>query len=125
MSPCDGCRRQLLPYHYDLLGDDERATLRGHLDSCPECRAELEAAREQQQLFAAAVKEEFGDVRFAPPALAPPAAPRAALWRSRWLIAAAVLVGMFGGLGTLVGVAWHGQVEAAQEAEERLAEART
>jgi hypothetical protein len=105
----------MLEYLYDLLDEAERQAMQDHLTGCAACRAELDRAKEQQQLLAAAARMEFPDVRFvAPTAPEPVADPRPAAapaptlplkreparqGRRRWLrwaVAAAILLAVCG-----------------------------
>ena len=93
----------------DFSLSDEQRAFQEHLRQCPTCPARLREARQQQQLLAAAARDEFPEVRFeAPQEVAPVAEPtlvvpikraRAVPVWSRWAIAAGVLltVGVAGG----------------------------
>src|SRR6266404_390771 len=67
MTSCDQIRAQLLEHLYNLLEDEDGRALDVHLHQCANCQAELEHARQQMTLIAAAAKEEFPNVQFAPP----------------------------------------------------------
>src|SRR5262245_28854456 len=56
MQACSDYRNLLLDQLYGLLDDADADALRGHLASCPECRAAQLAATAQQQLFARAAQ---------------------------------------------------------------------
>jgi anti-sigma factor RsiW len=112
MTNCEHFRAQLLESLYDLLDEADKQAVAAHLEGCPACQAELNQARRQQGLFAAAARMEFPNVQFTPPESGITAAPAVVLpmptqrkparrvWR--WVAAAAVLL-VLGGLG---GVGW-------------------
>ncbi len=102
---CPSCRDQMLDYLYDLLDDADRREVQAHLDGCAACRAQLEKARAQQNLLAAAARMEFPAVTFAAPAATesapavvplPKPARKTRPWR-RYAAAAAILL-VIGGL---------------------------
>src|SRR4051812_29999592 len=98
MTPCEHFQPRLLDHLYGLLDDADSRALRDHLETCTACRAAQQRAEAQRQLLAAAAKEEFAGVRFAPPTAS--AAPRRVAtprgrW-GRWAVAAAVLLALAG-----------------------------
>jgi hypothetical protein len=107
MHDCEAYRAQMLDSLYDLLDEQERQALAAHVATCPACQAEMEKARRQQALLAAAARMEFPDIRFTAPAETPTATPTLPLSvpgarprrLRRWLAAAAVLLAL-GGLAT-------------------------
>jgi hypothetical protein len=135
MRNCENCCSQMLDYLYDLLEDDERQAWEAHLRDCAACQAELERAKAQQQLLAAAAKMEFAGMVFTPPAAIgnPPNVERSGdratteggdrattgvgdrattgvnrsggRWMRRWLAAAAVLLTC----GAAVPAFWYGR----------------
>ena len=111
MHTCPSCQAQMLEFLYDLLDDAERQAMQDHLDGCAACRAELDKAREQQNLLAAAARMEFSGVQFtapteAAPAVTPmPAKKKVRPWR-RCAAAAAVLLAV----GGLAVPGWWAQV---------------
>jgi hypothetical protein len=108
MLSCELCRDRMLEYLYDLLEVDERQAWDAHLFECAACQAELARAKTQKQLLAQAAKREFADVRFTAPAAEPAVLllnkPRPRVRVRRWLVAAAVLVG----LGVAAPLLWYG-----------------
>ena len=109
MFTCEQCQPLFLSYLYDALDREEGRRLKDHVESCSRCRLELEKAESQRLLLAEAVKSEFSEVRFVPPAdtakrLPEPTvrlarSPRSGkVWR-RWAMAAAVLIAALGAGG--------------------------
>lgn len=56
MSMCDQYGELLLDHLYGLLDETEAANLRGHLESCANCQADLVRAQRQQKLLAQAAR---------------------------------------------------------------------
>jgi uncharacterized repeat protein (TIGR01451 family) len=67
MESCGQFQAQMLDHLYDLLDAHEQQALLRHLEECPSCAAALKGASKQQEMFAAAARMEFPQVRFAPP----------------------------------------------------------
>ncbi|HVS34991.1 MAG TPA: alpha-2-macroglobulin family protein [Gemmataceae bacterium] len=107
MHPCPSCQAQMLEFLYDLLDAADRQAMQNHLDGCAPCQAQLETARRQQNLLAAAARMEFPAVQFAAPseamagsapAVVPLPAPvrrKVLPWR-RWAAAAAIFLAIGG-----------------------------
>ncbi len=131
---CEQCRQQLLPYLYDLLEPLERDQAAAHLQGCPECQTALQTARQQQGLLAEAVKEEHADIFFKAPSKAtaastaptlvmqPPA--RRMFLHSRWSVAAAILLMLFGAGSVIAWTAWRDKSDALLSVRGRLARAK-
>lgn len=68
---CENARDLLLAEQDDLLEAGERAELRAHLETCPECRAEQAAIREAYTVLIGGVRE-----------MVEPIVPSAAFWQS-------------------------------------------
>jgi hypothetical protein len=125
----------LLESLYDLLDEADKQALAAHLEGCPACQTELNQARRQQGLFAAAARMEFPNVQFTPPeadiTAAPPAvlplpvrsAPRRRVWR--WVAAAAVLLalGSVGGTGWYYSAGYRAACRTADHGDARIADA--
>src|SRR5439155_1675839 len=120
MTSCDQIRAQLLEHLYNLLKDEDGRALDVHLHQCANCQAELEQAREQMTLIAAAAKEEFPNVHFILPlektsevskTLELFRAPRR--WGIRWAVAAALLFAV-SGVGVLATIYWRQQNQVTQ-----------
>src|SRR5262245_54082994 len=110
---------QVLLYLYDLLDDTERRAFEATLEASSEARATLTSAEAKRQLLAEAVKHEFPDVTFTPPAAPAPSkqqsAPTLVMPRRRdvprrhwvpWAAAAASVAILLGGGGYLSIAAW-------------------
>ncbi len=120
MTSCDQIRAQLLEHLYNLLEEEDGRALDVHLHQCANCQAELEQAREQMTLIAAAAKQEFPNVHFAPPTektsevLKTSELSRAQRrWGIRWAVAAGVLFAV-SGVGVLATIYWRQQTQVAQ-----------
>jgi hypothetical protein len=137
MQNCEAFKEQLLESLYDLLEEPEKQALAAHLQSCQPCQAELERARRQQGLLAAAARMEFPQVQFTPPQsevtadppLVAPLAPTRARRRPRWArwIAAAAALFLVIGLGSIGGwylAAYQPALRTVVEHEEAIANAR-
>jgi hypothetical protein len=101
MHDCEANRAAMLEYLYDLLEVEQRQALEAGLATCPTCRAELERARRQQGLLAAAARMTFPNVRFVAPEPAEPSATlplpspgRRRRTGLRWAIAAGMLLAL-------------------------------
>lgn len=68
MLTCDHCRDLLWDHLYDALEADEARSLRDHLVTCPECRAELAQAERQLHIIHDAARLDVAVPPFAPPA---------------------------------------------------------
>jgi hypothetical protein len=66
---CREWRESLGAYVLDQLPDEERATLKAHLDGCPECRAEVESLAVVSRLLPHADPGRFGPAPMPPPEL--------------------------------------------------------
>src|SRR5207247_6393835 len=84
------------------------------------CQAELEQARDQRTLIAAAAKEEFPNVHFVLPSEKTPEVLKTSelsraqrRWGSRWAVAAAVLFAV-SGVGVLATIYWRQQTQVTQ-----------
>jgi hypothetical protein len=127
---CEHCRQQLLPYLYDLLEPRERELADAHVEACPDCRAALLLAREQQGLLAEAVKADQSDIVFKAPAKAVPSAlaptvamqapPRRSYLLNRWTLAASILLVFFGGSAIAGWNLWRGHVREVELAQLKL-----
>lgn len=53
---CEHCNQLLFDYLYDLLDQAEEASLRAHLESCPECAHALAEARASKEVLAQAAQ---------------------------------------------------------------------
>src|SRR5262245_6465065 len=74
MDRCESCHNLMLEYLYDLLDEAERQPFVEHLNGCAACQAQLEKAKAQQRLLAAAAKKQFPAIHFeAPPHVTVPA----------------------------------------------------
>src|SRR6266851_790180 len=103
MTSCDQIRAQLLEHLYNLLEEEDGRALDVHLHQCANCQAELENAREQMTLIAAAAKQEFPSVHFILPSEKTPEVLKTSelsgaqrRWGIRWAVAAAVLFAVSG-----------------------------
>lgn len=114
MYACDDYHGLMLDYLYGLLDEAEVRELRGHVDGCATCQAQLAAAQAQKTVLAKAAQVYHTLPPFAPPRQTPivveaqgaPAPvdvltlpPRRKLRRPLpWAVAAAVLL-LIGGWG--------------------------
>ncbi len=124
----------ILPYLYDLLDADERTAFENALAGSAEARSGLERARAQQELLAAAVREEFPEVTFAPPVgaagskknaqrvVARPTAKLPRRWL-RWVAAALLAATALGASLALSAVGWMSQKQQLAEATARFDQA--
>jgi hypothetical protein len=111
MDRCESCRNLMLEYLYDLLDEAELQPFVEHLTGCAACQAQLEKAKAQQRLLAAAAKKQFPAVQFEAPPVTVPApiapasgrneggiqrSPRSFRAVARWAVAAGVLVAAVG-----------------------------
>jgi anti-sigma factor RsiW len=101
-TSCEQFQVQLLPYLYDLFEPAEQQEMKGHLDTCPACRAALERAQAQRKILALAAKAEFPNVHFQPPAVPAEVVRIPARRRNRPVLRWAIAAGIFAltGLGT-------------------------
>src|SRR5438132_2535393 len=120
MTSCDQIRVHLLEHLYNLLEEEDGRALDVHLHQCANCQAELEQAREQMTLIAAAAKEEFPSVQFVPPTektsevLKTSELSRAQRrWGIRWAVAAAVFFAV-AGVGIPASIYWRQQTQVTQ-----------
>jgi hypothetical protein len=120
MTSCDQIRAQLLEHLYNLLEDEDGRALDVHLHECANCQAELELARGQMTLIAAAAKEEFPNIHFVLPSEKTSEVSKTLelfraqrRWGIRWAVAAGVLFAV-SGVGVLATIYWRQQTQVTQ-----------
>lgn len=130
---CERYRELILPYLYDAVEPAEREQLEAHLHHCAGCTEALNGVRVQVGLLAEAVKPVHAEIEFKPPTPATPAStvampPKtrpAFTLLNRWLIAASLLIVVFG-IGGLIGAAiWREESVSLESASARLAKAQS
>ena len=127
MITCTTCQPLLLQHLYGLCDEADELAISQHLGGCPACREALDKARQQQAILAAAAKTPFPDVRFqaiepgrVKDARRPVALPKRWRPRTRWALAASLLLAIGAGWA---GSTWFSYSRAADQARKALASA--